>query len=60
MPDAIHPPRHDLGEHDGDVGWKVAAKRDFKDFYVAVLATPHGNLAEYIVAFQGSWKRPWH
>jgi hypothetical protein len=26
-------------------GWKVAAKRDLKDFYIAVFATPHGNLA---------------
>jgi hypothetical protein len=27
------------------VGWKVAAKRDLKDFYIVVLATPQGNLA---------------
>jgi hypothetical protein len=26
-------------------GWKVAAKRDLKDFYLAVFATPQGNLA---------------
>jgi hypothetical protein len=26
-------------------GWSVAAKRDLKDFYIAVFATPHGNLA---------------
>jgi hypothetical protein len=26
-------------------GWTVAAKRDLKDFYIAVFATPHGNLA---------------
>jgi hypothetical protein len=26
-------------------GWKVAAKRDLKDFYVVVFATPHGNIA---------------
>jgi hypothetical protein len=26
-------------------GWTLAAKRDLKDFYVAVFATPHGNLA---------------
>jgi hypothetical protein len=26
-------------------GWTVAAKRDLKDFYLAVYATPHGNLA---------------
>lgn len=26
-------------------GWKVAAKRDLKDFYVVVFATPHGNVA---------------
>jgi hypothetical protein len=26
-------------------GWKVAAKRDLKDFYLAVFATPHGNIA---------------
>jgi hypothetical protein len=26
-------------------GWKVAAKRDLKDFYIAVFATTHGNLA---------------
>jgi len=25
--------------------WKVAAKRDLKDFYIVVFATPHGNLA---------------
>jgi hypothetical protein len=27
------------------VGWKVAAKRNLRDFYIAVLATPHGNIA---------------
>ncbi len=26
-------------------GWTVAAKRDLKDFYIAVFATPHGNIA---------------
>jgi len=26
-------------------GWKVAAKRDLRDFYLAVFATPHGNVA---------------
>jgi hypothetical protein len=26
-------------------GWKVAAKRDLKDFYLAVFATQHGNIA---------------
>jgi len=26
-------------------GWRVAAKRDLKDFYLAVFATPHGNIA---------------
>jgi hypothetical protein len=26
-------------------GWKIAAKRDLKDFYVVVFATPHGNVA---------------
>ena len=26
-------------------GWKIAAKRDLKDFYLAVFATPHGNIA---------------
>jgi hypothetical protein len=26
-------------------GWKVAAKRDLKDFYLAVFATPNGNIA---------------
>jgi hypothetical protein len=26
-------------------GWKVAAKRDLKDFYIVVFATPHGNIA---------------
>jgi hypothetical protein len=26
-------------------GWKVVAKRDLKDFYLAVFATPHGNIA---------------
>jgi hypothetical protein len=26
-------------------GWKVAAKSDLKDFYLAVFATPHGNIA---------------
>jgi hypothetical protein len=26
-------------------GWKIAVKRDLKDFYVALFATPHGNLA---------------
>jgi hypothetical protein len=26
-------------------GWTLAAKRDLKDFYLAVFATPHGNLA---------------
>ncbi len=26
-------------------GWKVAAKRDLKNFYVVVFATPHGNVA---------------
>jgi hypothetical protein len=26
-------------------GWKVAAKRDLRDFFVAVFVTPHGNIA---------------
>ena len=26
-------------------GWKVVRKRDLKDFYVVVFATPHGNIA---------------
>jgi hypothetical protein len=26
-------------------GWKVARKRDLKDFYLVVFATPHGNIA---------------
>jgi len=25
-------------------GWRVEAKRDLKDFYLAVFATPHGNI----------------
>jgi hypothetical protein len=37
-----------LGEFISSVsreGWKVAAKRDLKDFYLAVFATPNGNVA---------------
>ena len=26
-------------------GWKVVAKRDLRDFYLVVFATPHGNVA---------------
>jgi hypothetical protein len=42
------PTYHSLGEFVASVqreGWKVAAKRDLSDFYVAVLLTTHGNLA---------------
>jgi hypothetical protein len=38
-------------------GWTVAAKRDLKDFYVAVFATPHGNLAGEYYAKTGEGRR---
>jgi hypothetical protein len=35
-------------------GWRVAAKRDLKDFYLAVFATPHGNIAGEYYAKTGN------
>jgi hypothetical protein len=48
LKDNWSPTYSSLDEFVSDVsreGWKVAAKRDLKDFYIVVFATPHGNLA---------------
>jgi hypothetical protein len=41
-------------------GWKVAAKRDLKDFYIGVFSTPHGNLAGEYYAKTGEGRKLQH